>query len=58
MPKVSAWRASLAARKSVREAVVADYPERLGRFLANLDAQLARIMQMHDAAPNRLACGA
>ena len=32
-PKVRAWRAALARRPSVREAVVADYPQRLRAFL-------------------------
>lgn len=34
LPKVQAWRKALAARPSVRNAVVADYGERLTRFLA------------------------
>jgi len=32
-PKVAAWRRTLAARPSVRSAVVEDFPERLMRFL-------------------------
>jgi glutathione S-transferase len=31
-PKVAAWRGAIAARPSVRAAVVADFPERLLRF--------------------------
>ena len=40
-PKVTAWRAALAARPSVRAAVVADYPERLERFVAKQNGYLA-----------------
>ena len=32
-PKLAAWRKALAARPSVRAAVVEDFPERLMRFL-------------------------
>jgi glutathione S-transferase len=43
-PKVRAWRAALAARESVRNAVAADYPQRLRAFLAARNAELSRIM--------------
>jgi glutathione S-transferase len=42
-PKVRAWRAALAARPSVRDAVAADYPRRLRAFLAHHDAWLLRL---------------
>lgn len=40
-PKVRAWRAALAERPSVREAVVADYPQRLRTFLLEQDGVVA-----------------
>lgn len=40
-PKVRAWRAALARRPSVREAVVADYPQRLRAFLLKQDGVIA-----------------
>lgn len=42
-PKVRAWRQALAARPSVREAVVPDYPDRLRAFLARHDAHILRL---------------
>lgn len=42
-PKVRAWRAALAGRPSVREAVGPDYAERLRAFLARHDAHLLRL---------------
>jgi len=42
VPKVRAWRAALAARPSVRDAVTADYDERLRQFLRNKNAYLPR----------------
>ena len=42
-PKVRAWRAALAERPSVREAVVPDYAERLRAFLLAKDAHLHRL---------------
>jgi glutathione S-transferase len=42
-PKVRAWRAALAARQSVRDAVAADYPERLKAFLIERDAHLIKL---------------
>jgi glutathione S-transferase len=43
-PKVVAWRAALAARPSVRQAVVADYPARLERFVAKQAGYLAAVL--------------
>ncbi|HEU4537696.1 MAG TPA: glutathione S-transferase family protein [Polyangiaceae bacterium] len=43
LPKVRAWRAALAARPSVRNAVTPDYPERLRAFLRERNAYLERI---------------
>ncbi len=42
-PKLRAWRAALAARPSVRDAVAPDYPQRLRDFLARHDAWLLRL---------------
>jgi glutathione S-transferase len=42
LPKVQAWRAALAARPSVRDAVAPDYAERLHTFLNRHDAHLLR----------------
>ena len=42
-PKVRSWRAVLAARPSVRDAVAPDYPQRLRAFLAKHDAWLLRL---------------
>lgn len=41
-PALAAWRADLAQRASVRQAVAHDYPERLERFLIQRDGVLAR----------------
>ncbi|MFP5076043.1 glutathione S-transferase family protein [Rhizobium sp. YIM 134829] len=41
-PKVRAWRAALSQRKSVREAVTEDYPDRLRDFLVAHDAWLLK----------------
>lgn len=43
-PKVRAWRAALARRPSVRDAVAADYPERLAKFLRARGSHLSRLM--------------
>jgi glutathione S-transferase len=43
-PKVADWRAALASRPSVRDAVVPDYVERLARFIDRQGGELARIM--------------
>jgi glutathione S-transferase len=45
LPRVRAWRAALAARPSVREAVLPDYPERLLDFLRSRDSELSRRMR-------------
>lgn len=42
LPRVAAWRAALAERPSVREAVVPDYPQRLRDFLASRGSELSR----------------
>lgn len=42
-PKVRAWRAVLAERPSVREAVGPDYPELLRAFLVRHDAHLLKL---------------
>jgi glutathione S-transferase len=44
-PKLAAWRAALAARPSVRDAVASDYAERLWRFLKAQDSHLRTMMQ-------------
>jgi glutathione S-transferase len=49
-PRIGAWRAALAARASVREAVGPDYPRLLGMFLANRRSALSARM---DARPAR-----
>ncbi len=41
-PRVQAWRAALARRPSVRTAVVADYHDRLRRFLKRYDGVIMR----------------
>jgi glutathione S-transferase len=43
-PKVAAWRAALAARPSIRDAVVSDYSARLERFVASQDGYLAGLL--------------
>ncbi|MCK1712623.1 MULTISPECIES: glutathione S-transferase family protein [unclassified Bradyrhizobium] len=43
LPKVQAWRAELAKRPSVRNAVGADYPQLLRAFLARHDAHLLKL---------------
>lgn len=42
LPKLAAWRAALAARPSVRGAVVADFHDRLHAFLRRADGELMR----------------
>jgi glutathione S-transferase len=42
-PKVRAWRAELATRKSVRNAVGADYPQLLHAFLVRHDAHMLKL---------------
>ncbi len=41
-PKVRAWRQALAARPSVRNAVAADYPQKLIRFIKGRGSELSR----------------
>jgi glutathione S-transferase len=43
-PRVRAWRTALAARPSVRDAVAADYPQRLAAFLRARGSALSRRM--------------
>jgi glutathione S-transferase len=43
LPKVSAWRAELARRPSVRTAVGTDYPQLLRAFLVRHDAHLLKL---------------
>jgi glutathione S-transferase len=50
LPKVVRWHAALAARPSVRNAVVADYRERLDRFIAKQNGALAALMQGRTAS--------
>ena len=42
LPRVRAWRAALAQRPSVRQAVTNDYAERLTEFLQGRNTQLSR----------------
>jgi glutathione S-transferase len=48
-PKVTAWRSALAARPSIRDAVVADYAERLERFVAKQNGHLAALLMKRAA---------
>jgi glutathione S-transferase len=48
-PKLTAWRAALAARPSIRQAVVADYAERLERFVARQNGYLADLLSKRAA---------
>ena len=48
-PKVTAWRAGLAARPSVRQAVVPDYADRLERFVALQNGYLAALLPQRAA---------
>jgi glutathione S-transferase len=50
-PKVSAWRARLAARASVRGAVAPDYDARLLQFLRRRGSALSARIAVRDAAP-------
>ena len=43
-PKLARWRAALAARPSVRDAVGADYAGRLWKFLEGRNGHLSRLM--------------
>jgi len=44
LPKVQAWRTALAQRPSVRDAVTADYPDRLRTFLRARRSNLSALM--------------
>jgi glutathione S-transferase len=44
-PKTAAWRAALTQRPSVRNAVAADYPERLADFLRRRRSFLSSLME-------------
>jgi glutathione S-transferase len=41
-PRLRAWRAALASRSSVQQAVAADYPQRLRKFLRAQGSELSR----------------
>jgi glutathione S-transferase len=43
-PKLTAWRAELAARPSVRQAVLPDYADRLERFVMRQNGYLAALL--------------
>jgi glutathione S-transferase len=45
LPKVQAWRGTLSERPSVRQAVAADYPERLRDFLQRRGSALSTHVQ-------------
>ncbi len=42
LPRVARWRAAVAARPSVRQAVAADFPERLDAFMRSRGSELSR----------------
>ena len=44
LPRLAAWRAALLARASVRDAVAADYPQRLEAFLRGRAAHLSTLL--------------
>jgi len=48
LPKVQAWRSTLAARPSVAQAVGPDYTERLWHFLASRPSALGRHIAAHE----------
>lgn len=50
LPKVAAWRAALRARPSVRNAVAADYPQRLAGFLRARNGHMGRLLSEQAAA--------
>lgn len=49
-PKLMAWRKALTGRRSVQDAVVPDYAERLLAFVAKQDGVLAGMLQARKAA--------
>lgn len=48
LPKVNAWRAALAARPSVQQAVGSDYAAELNRFFLARGSELSRRMARHE----------
>ena len=48
-PRVARWRAALAQRASVRQAAVADYPQRLLAFLRSRGSELSRRIEAAEA---------
>lgn len=54
-PRIASWRKRLAGRASVRDAVDADYPERLRKFLVDRNAHLSNLMAEVAAARAKLA---
>jgi glutathione S-transferase len=50
VPKIRAWRAALAQRPSVRDAVTSDYPDRLREFLHRKNAYLLELARNSAAA--------
>ncbi|MBV8837874.1 MAG: glutathione S-transferase family protein [Alphaproteobacteria bacterium] len=55
LPKVAAWRAALAARPSVRDAVASDYPALLWDFYRTRGSHLSRLIEMRGAALSNAA---
>ncbi len=49
-PRLAAWRTALAARPSIRNAVVPDYNARLETFLRARQSELSRLMAQRSAA--------
>lgn len=45
LPGMAEWRRTLAGRPSVRNAVTAEYAERLADFLRRKDSALSRMME-------------
>lgn len=50
LPRLSAWRAALGTRGSVRNAVAADYPQRLASFLRGRNSHMGRLLAGRAAA--------
>lgn len=48
-PRLRSWRAALAQRPSVRQAVLPDYPQRLHQFLLARHSELSRRIASRDA---------
>jgi glutathione S-transferase len=49
-PRLRSWRAAIAQRPSVREAVLPDYPQRLRQFLLARDGELSRRIMASEGA--------